>query len=128
MLSFVVNPAGQLPAADVPDVASRHWAYAYSLCEVQNAQLNNLDLLLQVSATNIATVIWHGQWKVPFQYVSVDKDLLAARGYALERDLRLVGELQPSMLKKSEDYGIHSQEVEVACTCCPYASARQIAL
>ena len=63
-------------------------------------------------------MIWHGQWKVPFQYVSVDKDLLANRGYALERDLRLVGELQPDMLKKSEEYGIRSQAVGAACISC----------
>ena len=84
---------------------------------MHNAWFPELDWLLQVSATNIATVIWHGQWKIPFRYVSVDKDLLAARDYALERDLRLVGELQPDMLKKSEDYGIRSHEVRAVCTC-----------
>lgn len=68
-------------------------------------------LLLQISATNIATILWHAYWKLPFRYVTVDKERLAERGYALERDLELVGELDPTHLTKAMHYGIYSQQV-----------------
>lgn len=69
-------------------------------------------LLLQVSATHIATIMWHGYWQLPFKCVSVDQERLVERGYALERDVELVGELDPEQLKKSLAYCINSHEVQ----------------
>ncbi|DBA67760.1 TPA: hypothetical protein ACH3X2_000073 [Trebouxia sp. C0005] len=66
---------------------------------------------VQVSATHIATLIWHCQWKLPCSFVSVDKAKLLSKDYALEQDVQLVGTLQPEELSKGHDYAIHSDEV-----------------
>lgn len=71
---------------------------------------------MQISATNIAAVLWHCQWRLPFRYFGVDENFRVERGYALkrrERDVRLVAEIQPDMLRKSEDYGIRSDVVSM---------------
>ena len=69
--------------------------------------------MVQISAINIAAVLWHCQWRLPFRYFNVDVSFLVERGYAREWDVRLVTEIQPDMLRKSEDYGIRSDVVSM---------------
>ncbi|KAK9827034.1 hypothetical protein WJX74_004321 [Apatococcus lobatus] len=67
--------------------------------------------LIQVSATHIATIVWHCQWRLPFRYVCADKSRLIERGYALEHDIKLVATLDPDEIKASNDYGLRSTQV-----------------
>ncbi|KAK9841122.1 hypothetical protein WJX74_000377 [Apatococcus lobatus] len=67
--------------------------------------------LIQVSATHIATIVWHCQWRLPFRFVTADKSMLDQRGYSLQRDLKLVDILEPDDIKASNDYGMKSKQV-----------------
>ena len=69
---------------------------------------------MQVSATHIATIVWHCQWKLPFRYVSAEKCRLIERGYALEHDLRLVASLEPDEITAAKRYGMQCPQVRFA--------------
>ncbi|KAK9835297.1 hypothetical protein WJX84_011834 [Apatococcus fuscideae] len=74
--------------------------------------------LIQVSATHIATIVWHCQWRLPFRYVCADKSRLIERGYALEHDIKLVATLDPDEIKASNDYGLRSTQHYVKDAIC----------
>ena len=66
---------------------------------------------MQVSATHVNTIHWHQMWQLPFKAIEADKDLLAERGYALEKDMLHARSLDADELTLKNNYAIDSQEV-----------------
>lgn len=81
-------------------------------------QSNRVRCLFSVSATHMATLEWHSQWRAPYKSYVVDLDMLKERGFSVYDSLDLLKDstgtnifLDPGMQTKRQDYNIRSRPV-----------------
>ena len=69
------------------------------------------SVLLQVSATHLATMHWHSMWKIPVRHIIVSEQLLCDRGFTTEKHLQLVNTIEAPC--KANEYAMRLPKASI---------------